>query len=256
MPEAVEDRQRLSAIAHATSLMWGPISQDTADGLLARLGSLGISESSRVLDLGCGPAELLRRVCEATGASGIGVDSSPFAIEEARRRLATSPVRDRVELRIGDATVLTPDGTNDLVICIGPGWTTGGWVPMTRWTSAFVRPGGLLLLGEAAWRGVPREDSLATLEMTSDEHILGADVGRSVSEAGAKVAWSHRSSLDEWGAYADAYRSAMRHFVLDHPDDPITPAVCSRSEAGWVHYELLHELLDFVIVLAQRASRA
>lgn len=232
MPEAIEDRQQLSAIAHASSLMWGPMSHETVDALVARLGSPKISESSRVLDLGCGPAEMLRRVCEASGASGIGVDSSPFAIEEARRRLATSPVRERVELRIGDATVVTPDGSHDLVICIGPGWTTGGWAAMTRWTSAFARPGGLLLLGEAAWRAVPPADSLATLGMTRGDYILAADVGRSVSEAGAVVAWSHRSSLDEWASYADAYRSAMRHFVLDHPDDPITPAVRSRSEAG------------------------
>lgn len=254
MPDAVSERQRLSAIAHATSLMWGPISSDTVEGLVARLGTLGVSGLSSVQDLGCGPAELLRRVCEKTGASGIGVDSSPFAIEEAARRCARSPARERVDLRVGDATTVMPDGSQDLAICVGPGWSIGGWAALTRWTSAFARPGGLLLLGDIAWHAVPPEEALDSLGISADVYILAADVEQAVSGAGAEVVWSHRASPDEWDAYTAAYRSSMRQFVVDHPDDPITSAVRSRSETGWVQYELLHELLDFVTVLAQRAS--
>jgi hypothetical protein len=42
----------------------------------------------------------------------------------------------------------------------------------------------------------------------------------------------------------------MRAFARDHPDDPVTPALLGRAEAGWDDYETLHDLLDFVLVLA------
>lgn len=64
MHDAVDDRQRQSAVAHASSLMWGLVSGDTVNGLVARLGSTGLSESSSVLDLGCGPAELLHELLD------------------------------------------------------------------------------------------------------------------------------------------------------------------------------------------------
>jgi len=146
------ERQRISAIAHAESLMWGPIGEETVAEITALAGLHGIGDSSRVLDLGCGPAELLRRICEATGASGTGVDASPFALTEARRRLAGSPARDRIELRLADATAFEARD-EDLVLCIGPGWKSGGWRALADWASGFVTPGGLLLLGEGG--GLP-----------------------------------------------------------------------------------------------------
>lgn len=251
MTKAVAERQRLSAIAHAGSLMWGPISEETVQEMMARLRALGIGQGSTVLDVGCGPAELLRRVCEETGASGIGVDTSPFAIEEARRRIATSPARERVALHLADATTWRPDGSHNLVICIGPGWDSGGWTALAIWASGHASAGGHLLLGEAAWRSDPPADALATLGIVADAYILATDVDQAVVVAGAEVEWSHWASRGEWAAYAEAYRTSMRQFVRDHPDDPITPAVRERAGSSWVQYELLHELLDFVIILAR-----
>ncbi|HUH17310.1 MAG TPA: class I SAM-dependent methyltransferase [Methylomirabilota bacterium] len=247
------DRQRLSAIAHADSPVWGPLSESTVAGLAERLRSAGIGRESRVLDLGCGIAELLRRVCEATGASGIGVDASPFAIEAARRRLAASPARDRIQLRLDDVTALGPDASQDLVICIGPGWDSGGWTSLTGWAARFATTHGHLLLAETAWRAHPPAEALARLGLTADAYILTADVRDAVAAAGVEVDWVHRSNDEEWAAYAGAYRGALRQFARDHPGDPLVPAVRDRAEAGWSQYELLHELLDFVLVLARTA---
>jgi hypothetical protein len=44
-------RQRLSAVAHATSTMWGPISEATVDDVVERVASFGIGPGTRVLDL-------------------------------------------------------------------------------------------------------------------------------------------------------------------------------------------------------------
>jgi SAM-dependent methyltransferase len=254
-PDADTERQRLSAIAHAGSPMWGPLGVETIGELTALVGRHGIDGSSRVLDLGCGPAELLRRICESTGASGAGIDASPFALTEARRRLAGSPARDRVDLRRADATALVARGDQDLVLCIGPGWETGGWSALAAWASGFVAPGGLMLLGEGAWRVDPPPDALVRLGLRAEEYFASSDVPSAVAASGAPVIWSRRATADEWVAYADGYRAAMRAFARDHPADPVTAALRERAEAGWVDYEILHGLLDFVIVLATSGAR-
>jgi SAM-dependent methyltransferase len=235
--------------------MWGPIGVETIAHLTALVGRHGIDGSSRVLDLGCGPAELLRRICESTGASGTGVDASPFALTEARRRLAGSAARDRVDMRLADATALEPRGDQDLVLCIGPGWRSGGWRTLAAWASGFVAPGGLLLLGEGAWRFDPPPDALDRLGIRAEDYLASSEVPAAVAATGAAVIWTRRATADEWAAYAEGYRAAMRSFARDHPDDPVTPALLERADAGWAEYETLHGLLDFVVVLATAAPR-
>lgn len=230
--------------------MWGPIGSETITELTALVGRHGINGASRVLDLGCGPAELLRRVCESTGARGTGIDASPFAIAEARRRLAGSPARDRIELHLGDATTLDPRGDQDLVICIGPGWKSGGWRSLATWASRFSEPGGLLLLGEGAWRADPPRDAIARLGIAVEDYPSSDGVADAVAASGARVIWRRLATTEEWSAYAGDYRAAMRSFAREHADDPVTPGLLERAESGWADYETLHELLDFVIVLA------
>ena len=244
-------RQRLSAVAHATSLMWGPIAEATVDDIVVRLASLGIGRGSRVLDLGCGPAELLRRIVERTGAAGVGVDTSPFALEEARERLARSSVGDRIELRLADVKGLDRRAVHDLVLCIGPGWDTGGWSGLTAWASGFVAPGGHLLLGEGAWRRGPTIDELRTLGMELDAYPPSDAVEGIVHEAGVQVLWSHRVAGADWDAYGERYRGAMLEFVRSSPNDPIAAAARERSGSHWPMYDLLHSVLDFVLVLGR-----
>ncbi len=246
------EHQRLSAVAHATSAMWGPISEATIEDVVERIAALGIARGSRVLDLGCGPAELLRRVVERTGASGVGVDKSPFAIEEARERVARSPAADRIELRLADVADVDPLPVHDLVLCVGPGWDTGGWRSLTDWIAGLVAPGGHLVLGDGAWRRSPTRRELRALGMEMDTYPRTERVERIVAEADVDVLWSHRVAGEDWDAYGERYRNAMLSFVQSWPDDPLAPAARERSGRGWAMYDLLHSVLDFVLVLGRR----
>src|SRR5688500_13527208 len=206
------DRQRLSAIAHTGSAMWGPISERTIEKIVSRAEAT-MERTSVILDLGCGPAELLRRLAERTGASGVGIDASPHAVREARRRLDASPARHRIELRSADVHDVPREPEFDLVICIGPGWDTGGWSELTRWASGFVRTGGHLVLGEGAWRTDPSRETLDRLQMSAADYLPSDQVANAVREAGVEPQWLHRSTPDEWQAYGDAYRGALQRFA-------------------------------------------
>ncbi|MFI1184274.1 class I SAM-dependent methyltransferase [Streptomyces sp. NPDC020799] len=60
----------------------------------------------RVVDLGCGNARFLAKVCEQSGACGVGVDISPDACDEARSELRAAGMAERVEMVCGDAFAL------------------------------------------------------------------------------------------------------------------------------------------------------
>jgi SAM-dependent methyltransferase len=67
---------------------------------------------ARVLDLGCGPGELVRYF---SNVDYVGIDLSEEYIEHARRVFG-----DRAEFRVGDATRLDDDlGDFDLVVAFG-----------------------------------------------------------------------------------------------------------------------------------------
>jgi SAM-dependent methyltransferase len=248
-----DDRQRLSSIAHTGSPMWGPIADGTLEEVVARVGELGAGGESRTVDLGCGPAELSRRLAERHRSSVVGVDTSPYAIQEAERRLAASEARERMELRLADVHDLDPDGTFDVVVCIGPGWTAGGWRSLAEWSARFVRRGGLLILGEGSWRTLPSDETLGRLGMAPDDYVRTDEVDDAVRSGDAEPLWSHRASRVEWDAYAEGYRSALEQFARAHPDDPIAPAAVERAGPGWAQFELLHEVLDFTVLIGETA---
>jgi SAM-dependent methyltransferase len=250
-----DDLRRLSAIAHDGALMWGPISESTVETIVERIADAGIDAGSTILDLGCGPAELLRRAVERTGAQGLGVDASPHAVEEAARRLVTSPAAERMEVRLADVHDLDPTTRYDLVVCIGPGWEHRGWTELASWCRGFLVSGGHLLIGDGAWRAIPSSAQLAAIGLDAAAYPPAGAVERLVRDAGIEPMWSHRATSAEWRAYEERYRTALLRFADAHPEDPLATAAADRAGPRWPVYEVLHEVLDFVIVLAGPSAR-
>ena len=60
-------------------------------------------EFSHVVDLGCGNARFLIGAAQRFGVSGVGVDLSPEACEDAAQRIAEADLAGKVVVRCGDA---------------------------------------------------------------------------------------------------------------------------------------------------------
>lgn len=73
---------------------------DVAPAVLELAEKVG---ATRVLDLGCGNAAFLTRLCQQLGCAGVGVDLSPAACAEAEAVVAAAGLSDRVAVTVGDA---------------------------------------------------------------------------------------------------------------------------------------------------------
>jgi ubiquinone/menaquinone biosynthesis C-methylase UbiE len=84
---------------------------------ILRLGyELGLNENSKVLDLCCGYAAVLKVWSEVFGISGIGVDICTGFIHTGKKRLKESDI-DNIKLVHKDVTKYNDDIKYDIVIC-------------------------------------------------------------------------------------------------------------------------------------------
>ena len=84
------------------------------------MARLALEAGEHILEVGCGTGVFLRGVAESVGPTGrvVGLDHSSAFLAEARERLASTGLENRVELLPGDAHHLPfPDATFDAAHC-------------------------------------------------------------------------------------------------------------------------------------------
>jgi len=106
------NHHKFSAVAHRDHDYCNPISAAKIERLLELLP---LDETSRVLDLGCGRAELALRIIEKFGSTVVAVDHSSYMLDAARERAKAEGLD--IEYQVGDAEKLPfADGQFDAVI--------------------------------------------------------------------------------------------------------------------------------------------
>jgi SAM-dependent methyltransferase len=227
-----EQRFRLSAIAHAEMAIMNPLSGTT---LNEAIDELRLAAGSRVLDLGCGKGEALRRVVERYDAHGIGVDLSPFALAQARA--ASMELRHgTLQLVEADALAYRADAPSDVVMALGPGWEHDSFSALIRQVYPHASPGGLLLAADGFWRTEPSPDYLALLGASRDEMGSHAENVRAGIELGLTPLWAATATQRDWDRYEWRYLSAVERWATDHPTDSQREAFLERARAGRDRY--------------------
>jgi SAM-dependent methyltransferase len=224
------ERRRFSLIGHEGIDLWNPLPRDAT---LRVADAIPLGPRSRVLDVGCGPATLLLRLLERSGARGVGVDVAEEALAIARANAQGRVDSSRLEFRAEpfDAAAFENESF-DAALCIGSTHAAGGLAGTLRALRRILVPGGAALVGEGHWIGEPDPAYLAFLGAARDELMDHAGNLAAAEREGFEVAESVVTDRASFDAYEDRYAENVARFVAAHPSDPDADAFARRI-AAW-----------------------
>ena len=209
-------------VFHSKQLIMNPM----RDEKLTRFCNiLNLPANSRVVDIGCGKGEFLHRLHAMYGVSGIGIDKSPYCIEDCKQQKETRAPDADIEYLLMDGRDFVTDEKFDLASCMGASWIWGGIRGTLKALSDLTKPGGLIVLGEPYWLQEPSEEYLGLEEMkredfhTHRENVLMGD------ELGLMCVYTMASDLEDWDSYEAPHWWAVSEYADAHPDDPDLPEI-------------------------------
>ena len=222
---------------HLDLTFMAPLSEERAAKLI---NFVSANLTGTVIDVGCGWAELLMRILQATpGANGIGIDLQNSSITHARGVARERGIDDRLCLITGDARAHLPEST-DAVICIGASQIWGppveakmqldyrGALSAVR---AILKPGAPAIYGEGIWTVTPTPEAIAPLAGRSDEYVFLPDLLDMARDSGFAVMQVHQATLDEWDAFESGYVARYARWLASNPaDHPDVPSVRDKVE--------------------------
>jgi len=244
------DDELLQGLPHR-HLTWNtPLSERHADRLLT---SLQIAQGARLVDLGCGGAELLlRALASSPQLSGEGVDLDSADLKGARANAAARGLADRVKFLHGD--LIEYSGTADRVICIGADHAWGSVEAALSGLRPRVSAGGLLLFGCGYWvrppslqlvetfgNLPPSFEALLLLARSSEWTVLSAD----------------SADLEEWDEFEAAWRQDLDDIAAREPSTSLGQRALRLARQRREEYERGYRgVLGFAYLILSRTERS
>ncbi len=220
------DRFKFTTIAHSRHDFCCPVSSSKFNEII---GALQLSKGQRVLDVGCGKAELLLRIMERYEVAGTGIDiCQPFLDDAKERSIGRVPTGSLELLNASPSDLKRNDF--DFALCVGSDAAFGGSFRETLvGLSNLVRPGGQLLVAAGYWQCKPDLEYLSFLggmgESENSTHAGNVQLGL---DEGLMPIYACVSSKDEWDHYEGMYLAGIERYVTQHPDDPDCDEMITR----------------------------
>jgi len=247
--------QRASAIAHGDLPYHDPLDVATAETML---DNVPLQAADRVLDVGCGRGELLVRIAERFGASGLGIDLSDELVATARRQAESRAPRVALTFEACDASELVAiDEGYAFAACIGATHALDGFERTLLRLTDLVRPGGWLAIGEGYWRQPPSAELLEVLGATADELTDYRQTSAAGERLGLELAWVTHATAQQWESYEQTYAANADRYAAAHPDEQGIELVRERGAMARRRRALAAvegEGLGFALMLWRRPS--
>jgi SAM-dependent methyltransferase len=242
---------RFHEIAESGHRILNPLTDDK----LNLLGEIcDFTPGTRILDLACGKGELLTRWATDYGVQGVGVDISKVFLNAARTRADELGVADRVEFVEADAAAYedTPE-SYDVVSCIGATWIGGGLEGTLSLMRRWLRPNGIVLVGECYWTSPPPPEACTALQIDQDSFTSLIGTADRAETAGFELLEMVLANPDSWDRYVASQWWTISDWLRDNPDDPDAPAMRDfLTQARRSHLEYGRDYLGWgVFVLRQ-----
>ena len=218
------------AVTHRNHTVCNPTSTAKLDELV---DLVPLQSGARVLDIACGKAELLLRIAQRYNATGVGVDISPYEVEEAKLRVAARELQDRIEIVKADgAEYAAAPGSFDMAMCIGATWVWDGYSGTIEALKKIVVPGGLIAIGEPFRMKQPDPDYIAAEPAFVPTLVTHAENVAIAQDAGLTLLYALVSHQDDWDRYEGLQTLAAELYASEHPDDPDVPELLKRRREG------------------------
>ena len=210
---------------HLDLTFMAPLSEQRAKQLVDFVsGNL----AGTVIDMGCGWAELLIRVLEATPrARGIGIDLKESSIAHGQMLARKRGVDNRMTLIAGDVKEHLPVASQ-AAICIGASQIWGPPVeakmPLDYRSAltavrSMLETGAPVIYGEGFWASAPTAAAVAPLAGRVNEYVFLPDLLDIARACGFAVMQVHQASLDEWDAFESGFTARYARRLASHPED-------------------------------------
>ena len=189
---------------------------------LKKLNTIGrfarLAEGKRVIEFGCGFAEVLVTWAGEFAVTGVGIDVREYACERAKKRLAECGLSDGIEIVCGKGHEYDFEkGSFDLAACIGSSFVFGGYRETIRAMKEAINEKGTLAIGEPYWLSSSPPSEYAEKEKGIHyEHELLA-IAR---EEGFDVACVVRADHDDWDRYESIQWPACIRWLENNPAHP------------------------------------
>jgi len=220
------NHQKFSSIAHRDHDYCNPISTRKIEQVL---DLLPLDGASRVLDLGCGRAELALRIIERFGSTVIAVDHSALMLDAARERAEWTGALHKLHLDDSDIRNFKSDPeTFHLSVMLGAGGIAGGMPGICHQLKVWTREGGYILVGEGYWQRKPHADYVAFLGGSDTQYLDHRGNVQAGIDAGLIPMHAATASPDEWDEYEWKYSRSIERYAGEQPEDPEVPAMLER----------------------------
>jgi len=222
---------------HRDLTFMAPLSEERAAKLIDFVSA---NLMGTVTDVGCGWAELLLRILEATpNARGVGIDLQESLITHGLALARERGIDHRITLIAGDAKDHLP-ASSDAAVCIGasPIWGPPVEAKMQldyrsalAGIRAILKPGSPAIYGEAIWTACPTPEAIAPLAGRLDEYVFLPDLLDIARDSGFAVVQVHQATLGEWDAFESGYTARFARWLASHAaDHPDAPTVRTKVE--------------------------
>ena len=222
------DKWKYFAITHKHHLICNVLHEEKLERFCQLLN---LPNGSRVLDIACGKGEFLVRLAEKYDISGVGVDLSPYCIEDCKKKHTERAPDANLRFIEMDGAMYQPDSGElfDVSMCIGASWVFEDHVGTLQALMKMTKSGGLVIVGEPFWLQEPDAEYLELTGMTRESFRPHEENVRLGEDLGLTCIYTIVSNKDDWDHYETLQWWAVDDYIHSHRDDSDNQELLERT---------------------------